>query len=145
MFSSSFPQSWLVSQSLPLKNPHSMMLPCFWFPSLDLCLDTILSRSSSDSSFGLMTWSLLWHALSTVGPYIDKCVPFQIMSNQLNLPQVDPVVNQVVETSQGWSIETGCTWAQLRVSQQRIWILIYSWSLHTLRLESLKLVFQPLH
>ena len=37
--------------------------------------------------------------LSTVGPYIDTCVPFQIMSNQFNLPQVDS--NQVVETSQG--------------------------------------------
>ena len=24
--------------------------------------------------------------------------------------------NQVVETSQGWSMETGCTWAQFRVS-----------------------------
>jgi hypothetical protein len=57
---------------------------------------------------------LLWHALSTVGPYIDRCVPFQIMSNQLNLPQVDS--NQVVETSQGWSMETGCIWAQFRVS-----------------------------
>jgi hypothetical protein len=34
-----------------------------------------------------------------VGPYIDRCVPFQIMSNQLNLLQVDS--NQVVETSQG--------------------------------------------
>ena len=34
-------------------------------------------------------------------------VPFQIMSNQLNLPQVDS--NEVVETSQGRSIETGCT------------------------------------
>ena len=35
------------------------------------------------------------------------CVP-------LNLPQVDS--NQVVETSQGWSMETGCTWAQFWVS-----------------------------
>ena len=31
-----------------------------------------------------------------MGPYIDRCVPFQVMSNELNLPQVD---NQVVETS----------------------------------------------
>ena len=31
--------------------------------------------------------------------YIDKCVLFQIMSNQLNLPQVES--NQVVKTSQG--------------------------------------------
>jgi hypothetical protein len=35
------------------------------------------------------------HALSTVGPYIDRCLYFQIMSNQLNLPQVDS--NQVVK------------------------------------------------
>ena len=67
--------------------------------------------SSTDNSFNLMAWFLLWHALSTVGPYIDRCVPFKIMSNQLNLPQVDS--NQVVETSQGWSMETGFTWAQL--------------------------------
>ena len=38
----------------------------------------------------------------------------QSKSNQLNLPQVDS--NQVVLTSQGWSMETGCTWAQFRVS-----------------------------
>ena len=86
----------------------------FWYPSPDLCLDTILSLSSMDNSFYLMSWFLLWHALSTVGPYIDRCVPFQIMSNQLNLPQVD--FNQFVETSQGWSMETGCTWTQFRVS-----------------------------
>jgi hypothetical protein len=49
---------------------------------------------------------LLWHALSTVGPQIDRCVPLQIMSNQLKLPQVD--YNQVQETSQGWSMEKGC-------------------------------------
>ena len=37
-------------------------------------------------------------ALLTVGPYIDRCVPLQIMSNKLNLPQVDS--NQDVEASQ---------------------------------------------
>jgi hypothetical protein len=41
-------------------------------------------------------------ALSTVGP-VYRQVPFQIMSNQLNLPQVES--NQVVEKSQGWSTE----------------------------------------
>ena len=41
------------------------------------------------------------------GTLYRQCVPFQIISNQLNLPQVD--FNQVVETSQGWSMETGCT------------------------------------
>ena len=75
----------------------------------DLYLDTI-----PDNSFNLMTWFLLWNTLSTVGSYIDRCVPFQIMSIEFNLPQVDS--NQVVETSQGWSLETGCTWAQYRVS-----------------------------
>jgi hypothetical protein len=37
-----------------------------------VCLNTILSLSSMDNSFNLMTWFLLWHALSTVGPYIDR-------------------------------------------------------------------------
>ena len=71
----------------------------FWYPSQDLCLDTILSRRSTDNSFDLMAWFLLRQALSTVGPYIDRCVPFQIMSNQLHLPQVDS--NQVVEPPLG--------------------------------------------
>jgi hypothetical protein len=38
-------------------------------------------------------------AWSAVGPYIDRCVPFQIMSNQFHLAQVDS--NQAGETSQG--------------------------------------------
>ena len=31
----------------------------FWYPFPDLCLDTILSQSSTDNSFELMTWFLL--------------------------------------------------------------------------------------
>ena len=31
----------------------------FWYPSLDLCLDTILSQRSSDNSFDLIAWFLL--------------------------------------------------------------------------------------
>ena len=31
----------------------------FWYPSPDLCLNTILSRSSTDNSFYLMAWFLL--------------------------------------------------------------------------------------
>ena len=31
----------------------------FWYPSPDLCLDTILSRSSTDNSFDLMAWFFL--------------------------------------------------------------------------------------
>ena len=91
---------------LPFKNDedHAVLgtfnaAEMFWYPSPDLCLDTILFGSSTDNSFNLMAWFLLWHALSTVGPYIDRRVLFQILSNQLNLPQVDS--NQVVETSQG--------------------------------------------
>ena len=57
----------------------------FWYPSPGLCRDTILSRSSTDNPFDLIAWFLLWHALSTVGPYIDRCAPFQSMSNQLTL------------------------------------------------------------
>jgi hypothetical protein len=30
-----------------------------------------------DNSFDLMAWFLLRHALSTVGPYIDRCVPIK--------------------------------------------------------------------
>ena len=31
----------------------------FWYPSPDLCLDTILSQSSRDNSFDLIAWILL--------------------------------------------------------------------------------------
>ena len=31
----------------------------FWYPSPDLCLDTILPRSSMDNAFDLMAWFLL--------------------------------------------------------------------------------------
>ncbi len=67
-------------------------------PSPDLCLDTILSRRSTDNSFDFMAWFELCY-VSSVGPYIDRCVSFQIMSNQLNLPQEDS--KQVVESSEG--------------------------------------------
>jgi hypothetical protein len=49
------------------------------------------------NSFNFMAWFLLWHALSTVGPDIDRCVLFQIMSIQFKYPQVDS--NQVVVIS----------------------------------------------
>jgi hypothetical protein len=79
----------------------------FCYPSPDLGLQTILSLISTDNSFDLMALFLLWQAGSS-------CVPFLIMSNQFNLPQVDS--NQVAETSQGCSMETGFTWTQFRVS-----------------------------
>ena len=62
----------------------------FWYPTHDLSLDTILSRSSTVISVNLK--SLAFALTCTV-----NCG-----TNQLNLPQVDS--NQVVETSQ-----TGCT------------------------------------
>ena len=37
----------------------------FWYPFPDLCLETILSRSSKDNYFGLMAWFMLWHALTS--------------------------------------------------------------------------------
>ena len=81
------------------------------------CRNALVSFPRSvpwNNSVSLLYGQFLWphglvFALTTVGPYIDRCVPFQIMSNQLNLPQV-------VETSQGWSMETGCAWAQFRIS-----------------------------
>ena len=114
------------SKLLPFKNERVQCvlrdLQCciLWYPSPHPWLDIILSRSSMNNSFDLMAGVLLWHALSTVGPYIDRCVPFHNVSNQLNLPQGDS--NQVVETSQGWSMVTRCTWAQIQVSLQRDWI-----------------------
>ncbi len=81
------------------------------YSSPDLCLDTILSWRSTDNSLNFMACFVIWHAVLPVGPYIDMCLPFQIMSNQLNLPQVDS--KQAVETSQGWSVESGCIWAHV--------------------------------
>ena len=51
--------------------------------------------------------------VSTVGPNIDTCVPLQIMCNKLSLPQVNSY--RVVETSQGWSVETGCIRVQILI------------------------------
>ena len=55
------------SKHLPFKNDGghcvlqepSMLQTLFWFPSPDLCLDTVLSRSSKDNSFDLMARFLL--------------------------------------------------------------------------------------
>lgn len=56
------------------------------------------------NSLDFTAWFVLWHDQSAMGPYINKCVPFQIMFNQLNLPQVDS--SQVLEKSSRWSVET---------------------------------------
>ena len=51
-------------------------------PFPDLCLDTILSRSSIDNSFDFMSWFLHCHALPAVGPiYRQVCAfPNQVQS-----------------------------------------------------------------
>ena len=43
-------------------------------------------------------FNFLWYVLSAVRPYMDRCVPFQIMFSQLNWPYVD--FNKGEETCQ---------------------------------------------
>ncbi len=69
----------------------------FLQPSLDLCINTILYPSTAGSTLDLLAWFSLRYALSAVSPFVERRVPFQIMSTQFNLPQVDS--NQGVETS----------------------------------------------
>ena len=69
-----------------------------WSPSPDMYLDTILYRSSMHNSFDLMACFFALTCIVNCGTlYTQVWVSFQIMSNQLNLPQVGS--NQVVETS----------------------------------------------
>lgn len=56
----------------------------------------------------LHAWFVLWRALSTMGPYIDRCVSLQFVSNQLNLQEF-----------------SGSTWAQFWSSRQKLWVPIY--------------------
>ena len=60
-------------------------------------------RPLEANSFNFMSWFVLWHALSTMGPH-DQSTEFTQVK-----------CNQVVETSEGWSVKIGCTWAHLRV------------------------------
>lgn len=50
----------------------------------------------ADNPFDFMDWFVLWCALSTMGPYIDRCV----------FP--NDVQWTVVETSNRWLVEIGC-------------------------------------
>ena len=83
-----------ASKLLPFKND----LGHYVLGDLQCCRNVLVHNPVSEL-YGqfLRPHGLVWHDLSTVEPYIDRCVPFQNMSNQLNLPQVDS--NQVVETS----------------------------------------------
>lgn len=75
------------------KSTHLKVCPHTFVYIYCVCLITIPSQISTDS-FDLGLDGIV-SALSTVGPYIDRCVYFEIMSKQLNWPQVD--TNQVVE------------------------------------------------
>ena len=101
----------------------------FLYSSPDLFLKTILSRRSTDNSFDFMLDLCSDMHCQPGGPYIDRCVPFQIMSNQLNLPQGGLQLSCRNISSQGWSVETGCTLAQYLASWQRLCILMYMWFL----------------
>ncbi len=125
MYSAGDEQSWFPSKMILRIDFHQTRESCFCTLPQICASNTILSQRSTDTSLNFMAWFVLWYALLTVVPYIDRCVPFQIMSNQLNLAQVDS--SQVIETSQEWSVETGCTWAQFWVSWQRLQILMYMW------------------
>ena len=78
-----------------------------WYPSPGLCLGTILSRRSTDNSFNLMAWFLLWHALSTVGPYMDISVEFTVefwKSVVYTILFYSILHNSIVSTTHDWGI-----------------------------------------
>ena len=60
-----WPDLGKVFQNLPFMMEATVFLgtfnaaEMFLYPSQDLCIDTILSRSSTDNSFDLMSWFLL--------------------------------------------------------------------------------------
>ena len=68
----------------------------FWYPSLDLCLGTILSRSSMDNSFDLMTWFLLWYCqlwvLIETGAYVQS-VEFSTRGLQSSCRKISRMIN----------------------------------------------------
>ena len=45
-------------------------------PWCTVCLATILSQRSPESSLDFMAWFLSWHAVWIMGPYIHRCVAF---------------------------------------------------------------------
>ncbi len=71
--------------SLTLPQMCGLTQTCFWD------LQTVLLTQGL--SF------LLWYALSAAGPFIKTSVPFQILSIQLNLPQVTFTQSLVTPTS----------------------------------------------
>lgn len=90
------------------------------YTSADLHLDTILSQRSTENPLNFMAWFVLSHALLTMRLYTLGSIANT--ANQLNLPKV--ASEQAVETSDRWSVHTGCTWAQMWVLWKRLLILL---------------------
>lgn len=97
-------QGTSLNKALP---PRLLRLELFpfmdgWMPLCSMGLSvlqncTLPQNRASIQSLDFMSWFVFRHALSTIEPYIDKCVVFQSMSSQLNLSQVDST--KVGETS----------------------------------------------
>ncbi len=88
------------SKLLPLRVMETSMQHNFFRNSSpEVWFDAILSLSSTGSLFDLRAWFLLWYAFSAVIHFIKTCVPFQIISIQLNLPQVNFTQSAVTSTS----------------------------------------------
>ena len=102
----------------------------FLYPSPDLFLKTILSRRSTDHSFDFM-----------LGLCSDMHCQLGNLSKSCPINWVYHRWTPIVETSQGWSVETGCTRAQFWASWQRLWILMYMWFLSFLFLIQKKTCF----
>ena len=87
----------------------------FWYPSPDLCLDTILSRSSTDNYFDIMAWFLLWtlyiqvcaypnHVQSiefTTGGLQSSCrnISRMINGNRMHLNSISSLIAKGLNTS----------------------------------------------
>ena len=70
----------------------------FWYPSPDLCLDTILSRSSTDNSFDIMAWFFALTCTVNCGTLYRQVHAFP---NHVQSIEFTTGGLQVVETSQG--------------------------------------------
>lgn len=81
--------------------------------TLDLSFAATLCLIFAGRFFHLMAWLFL-----PVRTFIERSVPFQVMSNEFNLPEVDS--NQGVKKSQQWLRKTGGTWLEFQMLQSDI-------------------------
>lgn len=82
---------FMIWESVRYLLANCMQAVMFLLLRSGFCLATLLYRADwwGGAEIIVLNWFALWHGLSALGPYIEKCTPFQIMSKQLNLPQVD--------------------------------------------------------